>query len=88
MQHDTRAAGGPHWREVPLHTVAETCGIIKVSAPTAYRMVRDGRLTFKRLGSRTMVTTASILAFLETAQDWTPSARGIAARRARLRAAP
>ncbi|MEO9297158.1 helix-turn-helix domain-containing protein [Devosia alba] len=85
MQHDIRAGGSPQWREVPLHTVAATCGILKVSPPTAYKMGRDGRLAFKRLGNRTMVTTASIIEYLASAQDWTPSTRATAARQAKLR---
>jgi hypothetical protein len=76
MQHDSRAGSDPHWRDIPLHTVAAACAIIKVSAPTAYKMEREGVLTFKRLGRRTMVTTASIITYLGSAQDWTPATRG------------
>lgn len=63
-----------HWRAFPLQTLAGACAILNVSAPTAYKLERDGKLTFKRLGNRTMVTTTSIIDYLDTAQDWSPSA--------------
>lgn len=84
-----KAAALPSWRERPFQTLNAAADIAGLSVASLYRFESEGRLTFKRLGGRTLVDTASLIALLETAETWTPSKRGsaaVAARVARARA--
>lgn len=68
------------WRDRPLHTMktaAELCG---VSIASLYRFSDEGRLTLRRLGGRTLVDTKSLIALIESAENWTPYDRGKEAR--------
>lgn len=71
---DQNTSARVHWREKPFHTLQAAGEIICVSTPTLYKMAEEGLLTFKRLRRRTMVQTDSIIAFLDSAEPWTPSA--------------
>jgi hypothetical protein len=71
------------WRErpfLPIKTAAEIAGL---SSATLYRFETEGRLSFKRLAGRTFVDTASFATLLQSAEPWTPSKAGTAARAAR-----
>lgn len=72
-----------HWRDKPLLTLTVTSELINVSTPTLYKLAGAGKLSFKRLGHRTMVETASIIDLLDSAESWSPSGRTDKARRAR-----
>ncbi|WP_156041775.1 helix-turn-helix domain-containing protein [Bradyrhizobium sp. URHD0069] len=68
------------WRERPLQPMkvaAELCG---VSIASLYRFSDEGRLVLRRLGGRTLVETKSLIALIESAEDWTPYDRGKEAR--------
>ena len=71
------------WRDrpfVPLLLAAELLGL---SPASLYRLETEGKLTFRRLGGRTLVSVETIVALIDAAEDWTPSDRGAAARAAR-----
>ncbi|WP_156752770.1 hypothetical protein [Mesorhizobium sp. WSM3873] len=68
------------WRQrpfLPLITAAELLGL---SPSSLYRLESERRLTFNRLGGRTLVTVGSLITLIDSADDWTPSDRGSAAR--------
>jgi hypothetical protein len=68
------------WREtanLPLPRAAEIAG---VSPAALYGYEKQGRLTFRRLAGRTLVSTESLIALVDKAEPWTPSTRGKEAR--------
>lgn len=66
---------------LPLKRAGEIAGL---SPASLYAYQKDGRIEFKRLGGRTLVTTKSLIALLETAEEWTPLDRGAAGRAKRI----
>lgn len=63
------------WRErvlVPINFASE---IIGVSRSTIYRLQADGKLVFKRIGGKTLVTVASLTHLLDNPDDWTPKSK-------------
>ena len=78
------------WRDrllLPLKLAAKIAGQPPASL---YRAQSEGKLEFKRLSGRTLVTTDSLVRFVDSAEPWTPSDRGAhgrAARTERARAA-
>lgn len=75
------------WRNTAYIPVSRASEIAGVSTTSLYNMNEAGRLEFKRLAGRTLVTTKSLIALLDSAEDWTPSDRGRHARRARIQRA-
>lgn len=68
------------WRQrpfLPLVTAAELLGL---SPSSLYRLEAEGRVTFNRLGGRTLVAVDSLVKLIDAAEQWTPSDRGSAAR--------
>lgn len=68
------------WRQrpfLPLITAAELLGL---SPSSLYRLEAEGRLSFNRLGGRTLVAVTSLVKLIDGAEEWTPSDRGSAAR--------
>ncbi|UES46827.1 hypothetical protein [Roseibium aggregatum] len=75
------------WRNsayLPLTRASEIAG---VSTASLYNFESAGRLQFKRLAGRTLVTTESLIALIDSAEDWTPSDRGSHGRAARTQRA-
>jgi hypothetical protein len=60
-----------------MKAAAELCG---VSIASLYRFSDEGRLVLRRLGGRTLVDTKSLIALIESAENWTPYDRGKEAR--------
>jgi hypothetical protein len=58
--------------------------LLGLSTASIYRLAGDGQLKLKRLGGRTLVETDGIVRTLESAEDWTPSARARKAKQAQL----
>ena len=71
------------WRNSAYLPVSHASEIAGISTTSLYNLNGAGRLEFKRLAGRTLVTTKSLIALLDSAEDWTPSDRGQHARRAR-----
>lgn len=76
-----------HWRDRPYQQLGAASEIAQISEGALYRAEKEGELTFVRLAGRTLVETASLIAFLNRAQPWTPSDRGAAARARRVEVA-
>jgi hypothetical protein len=76
-------AGDGAWRDRPLLTVQDAATVAGLSTASIYRFAGEGRINLVRLGGRTLVTVESLTALIATAEPWSPSARGSAARAAR-----
>lgn len=75
------------WRErllLPLKLAAKIAG---QSPASLYRAQSAGKIEFKRLSGRTLVTTESLIEFVDSAEPWTPSDRGSHGRAARAQRA-
>jgi excisionase family DNA binding protein len=48
-------------------TVAETCDVLRISRPTLYRHIRDGKLTAFKVGARTLFRTEDLRRLLGAA---------------------
>jgi hypothetical protein len=68
------------WRERPLQTLKTASEIAGVSVSSLYRLAAEGKLRFRKLAGRTVVETPSLVALVDSAEAWTPSDRGKAAR--------
>jgi hypothetical protein len=68
-------AGEPHWRDLPHHTMQAAGCISGISPASLYRFASEGRLLLKRLAGRTLVDTKSLIALVDSAEDWKPSSR-------------
>jgi predicted DNA-binding transcriptional regulator AlpA len=81
------------WRDRPFLPLLSAAELLGLSPSSLYRLETEGKLRFRRLGGRTLVAVDTIVALIDTADDWAPSERGAAARakrseRARERWAP
>lgn len=74
----------PHWREYPVQTVQSASSIAGISPASLYRFAAEGRLKLRRLAGRTLVDTQSLIALIDSAEDWTPSRRAEKARATRV----
>lgn len=79
---DDRANPEIPWRQRPRLPLKVAAQIVGVSTATLYKMAGDGRLSFRRLAGKTVVDTRSLIAFIDSDEPWTPSARGTEARAA------
>lgn len=68
-------AGASPWRMLPNVPVLRASEILGCSRGQVYVLARDGRLSMVKLAGRTLVTVASLIAFLETAQPFVPTGR-------------
>jgi hypothetical protein len=75
------------WRDRPFQPVQRAEEITGISAASLYKFAKEGRLTFRRLGGRTLIETAGLIDLINSAEPWTPSARGTQARAARAESA-
>jgi hypothetical protein len=73
----------PNWRDTENLPLPEASRISGVSTASLYRARAEGQLRFKRLCGRVVITTESFAAFVDKADDWSPSTKGAAARAAR-----
>lgn len=73
-----------NWRETEFVSVQAAAKIAGVSPASIYKAEATGKVKFRRLLGRTLVTTGSLIALLETAGTWQPSERGSAGRAKRV----
>ena len=74
------------WQERPFQTVQAAASIVGLSAASIYSAAAKGQIELKKLGGRTLVSTGSLVSFIEQAEDWSPAPKGgaiVAARSAR-----
>lgn len=87
LPRDPKSPAEIHWRDRPYQQLGAASEITQISEAALYKAEKEGELTFVRLAGRTLVETASLIAFLDRAQPWTPSDRGAAARARRIEVA-
>lgn len=68
------------WRDRPFLQLKTASEIVGVSIASLYNFSDAGRLKLRNFGGRTLVDTKSLIALIETAEDWTPKKRGQEAR--------
>lgn len=71
----SRRPGEIAWRDRPFHTLQSAGQILGLSTTSLYRLAAAGRLQLRRLSGRTLVDTSGLIALVESAEEWTPSAR-------------
>lgn len=71
------------WQERPLVTIQLASEVSGVSPTSIYRLAGEGRLTLRRLAGRVLVETPGLVKLIESAEPWTPSDQGKAARERR-----
>lgn len=84
---DALNASATPWRDRPFLKIKDAAEIVGCSPATLYGAAHDGKLTLSRLGGRTLVETPSLIAYIATAEKWTPSGRSKKATEARSEAA-
>lgn len=84
-------AGAMQWRDRPYLSMKDAAELAVCSRSSLYTAANEGRLELRRLNGRTLVETKSLIAFLGTAERWTPSKQSkkatAAATDARIKAA-
>lgn len=68
------------WRDTALLSLKRAGHVLGISPASLYRLESEGRLEFRRVAGRTLVTTPSIAALVDAAEDWSPSSKGSEAR--------
>ena len=78
MAKDPQASSIP-WRDKPFQTVDHTSAILCGSRSRTYGLLADGELEAVRLAGKTLIKTASLIAFLERdAKRWKPDRKRVA----------
>jgi hypothetical protein len=72
------------WQQIPHQTMQEASRIASLSPASLYRYAAEGRLKLRRLAGRTLIDTQSLMALIESAEEWTPSDRAEKARATRV----
>ena len=72
-----------HDLPVAYHPLEKAAAAAGVSQATLYRAEAEGKLTFVRLGGRTLVTADSLKRYIGSAKPWVRSSRADAAQAAR-----
>jgi hypothetical protein len=68
------------WRERALLSLSVAAEVSGLSVGSWYRLEREGRVNFRRLGGRTLIATPDVIAIVDSAEPWTASNAGAAAR--------
>ena len=76
----TSPAAYTPWRDRPFLQLKTASEIVGVSIASLYNFSDAGRLKLRNFGGRTLVDTKSLIALIETAEDWAPKKRGEEAR--------
>jgi hypothetical protein len=76
----TAATAYTPWRDRPFLQLKTASEIVGVSIASLYNFSDGGQLKLRNFGGRTLVDTKSLIALIETAEDWTPKKRGQEAR--------
>lgn len=71
------------WRDTALIPLLRASEIAGISVASLYKMRREGRLDFRKLAGRTLVTTESLERLIDDAETYRDSARTDNARTAR-----
>lgn len=58
------------WFQKPVLPLRVASEVLGVSRSSLYRLQAGGKLTFSRVGGKTVIRTKSVLAYLEEIEDW------------------
>jgi excisionase family DNA binding protein len=58
------------WFQKPVLPLRVASEVLGVSRSSLYRLQASGKLTFSRIGGKTVVRTSSVTAYLEAIEDW------------------
>jgi len=72
------------WQQIPHQTMQNAGRLAGLSPASLYRYAAEGRLKLRRLAGRTLVDTQSLIALIDSAEEWTPSSRTEKARATRV----
>jgi hypothetical protein len=66
------------WRDKPLQTIGDASTLIGGSKSRTYALLTEGALEAVRLAGKTLIRTASLIAFLEQeAEGWRPDRKRV-----------
>jgi hypothetical protein len=66
------------WRDKPLQTISDASTLIGGSNSRTYALLAEGKLEAVRLAGKTLVRTASLIAFLEREEKgWKPDRKRV-----------
>jgi hypothetical protein len=69
---------GIPWRDKPYQTISDASALIGGSNSRTYALLAEGALEAVRLAGKTLVRTASLIAFLEQgAEGWRPDRKRV-----------
>ena len=71
------------WRVAEFQSIQRTAKILGLSRASVYALETGGKLEFRRIAGRVLVTTVSLAAVVDGAEPWAASTRGSAGRAAR-----
>jgi predicted DNA-binding transcriptional regulator AlpA len=78
MTHDNlpaaKTASTITWTDKPLLSLRAASDLLSVSRSGLYRLQASGKLTFGKVGGRTVIRTRSLIEFVETIEDLPPAA--------------
>lgn len=75
------------WQQRPHLRLEVATEIAGISPASLYRLAAAGRVKLVKLAGRTLVETKSLVSLVNTAEPWTASERGAAARAKRIEVA-
>jgi hypothetical protein len=66
------------WRDLPLQSIEDTSAILCGSKSRTYTLLAEGKLEAIKLAGKTLVRTASLIAFLERDEKaWKPDRKRV-----------
>lgn len=68
--HAANAAPTVPWFQKPVLPLRVASEVLGVSRSSLYRLQAGGKLTFARIGGKTVIRTESVIALLEAIEDW------------------
>lgn len=58
------------WAQRPLLPLRVAADLLGISRSGLYRLQASGKLTFGKVGGKTVVKTSSLISYLETIEEW------------------
>ncbi len=64
------------WAQKPLLPLRVAADLLGISRSGIYRLQASGKLTFAKVGGKTVVKTHSLIGYLETIEEWPAGEQG------------
>lgn len=68
------------WAQKPLLPLRVAADLLGISRSGLYRLQASGKLTFAKVGGKTVVKTPSLIDYLETIEEWPVGERACGAK--------